>query len=165
MTDAEAIQQKHHLSEATKRRNPHLFVNPAPDQTASPEIKAAYIESGAGEIRKMASAENKKRLRQSSKPLMNKLEAEWLEMLKKLYAPPIRAQALTFRIANGLRFTPDFTYVKSSGHHCADEVKGPHAWDDAKAKLKMAASVYPEWCWRLVWKDKAGQWQTQEILA
>lgn len=106
----------------------------------------------------------RKRLRQSSKPLMNKLEQERYDLLKTdSLVANLRAQSLTFRLANGLRFTPDLTYDLIDGSRYVDEVKGKHTWDDSLAKLKMAASVYPEWRWRLVWKED-GQWETQEIL-
>jgi len=117
-----------------------------------------------GSIHSTLTEKPKKRLRQSQKPLMNKLEQEWFDRLLAGGAVKLRAQAVTFRLANGLRFTPDLTYWDpTKDKPCADEVKGRHAWDDSIAKLKMAASLYPEWRWRLVYKVE-GQWRTETIL-
>jgi hypothetical protein len=108
------------------------------------------------------------RLRQSSKPLMNKLETEFYGKLDKAY--PIRIQAVTFKLANGLRYTPDFFCAEdyscasgiSASFPTAWEVKGAWVDGDSFPKLKMAASVFPEIRWLLVWK-KDGVWQEQEI--
>ena len=106
----------------------------------------------------------KKRIRQSSKPLSNKLETEFGDYLHSLNwnGAPIYEQAITLRLANGLRFTVDWIVFRDIGTFCY-EVKGPKAWDDAIAKLKMAASVYRMWRWFLVWKQD-GQWAFQEVL-
>jgi len=112
-----------------------------------------------------------KRLRQTNKPLMNKLEAEFYGRIKDAYPnyPPIRIQAKTYRLANGLRYTPDFTASSWPGdggpaQETAWEVKGPWIDGDSFPKLKMAASVWPEVRWLLVWKDSTGQWNEQRIL-
>jgi hypothetical protein len=112
-----------------------------------------------------------KRVRQSAKPLMNKLETEFYERIKDAFPnfPPIRIQAKTYRIANGLRYTPDFTaspWPANCGpaRETAWEVKGPWATEDSIVKLKAAAATFPEVCWLLVWKDSTGQWNEQRIL-
>lgn len=111
-----------------------------------------------------------KRVRQSAKPLMNKLEAEWFDVIKGQYPnyPPVRAQAKRYRLANGVTFTPDFTasrWPKDLAPSCetAWEVKGIHAWDDALVKLKLAAHEWPEVQWILVWKQN-GEWRQQVVL-
>jgi hypothetical protein len=110
-----------------------------------------------------------KRLRQDSKPLLNKLETEFYNNIKDLHPGlPVRAQAKIYRLANGLTLRPDFT---ASGWpdqndiliETAWEVKGPWVDGDAFGKLKMAASVWPEVRWILVWKED-GQWREQIIL-
>lgn len=110
-----------------------------------------------------------KRIRQSSKGL-NKLESEQFEWLKKWHPyAVIRPHALTFVLANGVRYTPDFTSpgVRLESDDTllptAWEVKGKHAWDDAIVKLKVAASVFPEYRWILVSKPD-GVWREQVIL-
>lgn len=113
-----------------------------------------------------------KRIRQDSKPLMNNLETEWLQ---ELYADfpecPIstfRAQAKTYRLANGLRYTPDFTAVinifPGGLKETAWEVKGKWVDGDSFPKLKMFAAVWPEIRVILAWKDARGKWQEQTIF-
>jgi len=110
------------------------------------------------------------RIRQSHKPLMNGLENEWFARIKDRYPnyPPVRPQAKTFRLCNGVRFTPDFScsiwpVEGSAARETCWEVKGPHAWEDSLIKLKMAAHEYPEICWHLAWK-KEGKWCEQILL-
>jgi hypothetical protein len=110
-----------------------------------------------------------KRVRQSHKQ-PNKLEAEWGKIILSQYQsqyprhPRPRYNAKAYLIANGLRFTPDWTASYWDGRvETAWEVKGPRAWDGALDKLKMAATAWPEVRWILVWKEM-GQWQSQEIL-
>lgn len=111
----------------------------------------------------------KKRIRQSSKPLLNKLEMEWLHKLESKYGPgKVRSQAKKFKLANGCWYCPDFTmtvklYGTDSGWETAWEVKGKHAWEDAMVKLKVAAHQWPEVRFILVWK-KDGIWCTEEVL-
>lgn len=113
-----------------------------------------------------------KRIRQSSKPLLNKLETEFFNRIKDKYPnfPPVRPQAKTYRLCNGVRYSPDFTasswpYDDNMAKETAWEVKGKKAFDGSLEKLKMAAHEYPEIRWLLVWKDKnTGEWQEQVVL-
>lgn len=51
-------------------------------------------------------------------------------------------EALTFKLAEGSRFTPDFIVLLSSGELEAHEIKG--RWiGDAKTKIKVAAEKFP----------------------
>lgn len=108
-----------------------------------------------------------KRIRQSDKPLMNKLESEYFAFLKAIYPfAHIRAQAKRFRLGNGIWYKPDFTSVLHYGDSMKEtawEVKGPHAFRGGFENLKVAASLYPEIKWILVWKQN-GKWQEQEVL-
>ena len=120
----------------------------------------------------------KKRIKQSSKPTMNNLEQEFYDRhSSKCLKFPMLSQRLTFVLANGVKYTPDFfcfdfqAHVMESGllHYAtggptAWEVKGRKAWDDAVVKLKVAASVYPQIAWWLVWKDKTG-WRWQRVMS
>lgn len=104
-----------------------------------------------------------KRVRQSGKKL-NKTEAAWLVELRRRFPDDwIQDQAITLRLANGVRYTPDAVRVTcfNSGVWFY-EVKG-FMRDDAAVKLKVAKSLYPWATWRLVWKDH-GQWKEQTIL-
>lgn len=112
----------------------------------------------------------KPRIRQSKKPLMNKLEQEFFNALNAQYPNYDRplAQAITFRLANGCKYTPDILAfrwpdLKGPDRATAWEVKGKWFPDDAKAKLKMFAHEYREIRVVLLWKQN-GQWCEQEIL-
>ncbi len=51
-------------------------------------------------------------------------------------------EGITLRLAKGLRLTPDFFVMRAGGVLECHEVKGFWA-DDAKAKVKMAAELFP----------------------
>lgn len=151
--DALHFEAKLPISESVRKRNPHLYPNPEE-------------HSGMTTLTVQVPVPPKpKRIRQSSKPLMNKLETEYFEVLKqRKHIENIRAQSITFRLANGCRFTPDLTCnLAISQRQLAIDVKGEHAWEDALVKIKVAASTYPEIQWFLVWKEN-GVWQEQAVL-
>lgn len=106
-----------------------------------------------------------KRVRQSSKPKLNRLESEFYERIKReLPGLEIRNHSLTFKLANGVNYTPDFTCASHPpAKMTAWEVKGKHSWDDAIVKIKVAAHEWPEVRWILAWKQD-GKWQEQVIL-
>jgi len=103
-----------------------------------------------------------KRIRQESKPLLNKLETDfWKEFLEFRY-PKARAQALRFKLGNGIHYKPDFVDLSVQPVK-AWEVKGPHAFRGGFENLKVAAHQYPEVRWILVWQQD-GEWKQQEVL-
>lgn len=103
-----------------------------------------------------------KRIRQDSKPLMNKLEMQfWRERLEQRY-PLAKPQAIRFKLGNGIWYKPDFVDF-SIQPVTAWEVKGPHAFRGGFENLKVAASAYPFVRWILVWKE-SGEWRQQEVL-
>lgn len=108
----------------------------------------------------------KPRLRQSSKG-PNKTEAAFEQWLRaNMRDHHHHPQGLTFRLANGVRYTPDFaSFSKSTGYLICHEVKG-HMRDDAAVKLKVAAGLYPGVCFRLVTRRgrTCGGWDIQQIL-
>lgn len=114
------------------------------------------------EISKAFAIKPKKRIRQDSKSLLNKLEMEYYNLLKLTDVKHLRLQAKRYKLANGLWYKVDFTGI-IDGRETAWEVKGPHAFRGGFENLKMAASCWPEVCWRLVWKEH-GHWQCQEVL-
>ena len=130
-------------SESFKKRNAHLYSG------GSVVYSSAIVESQS------------KRIRQDSKPLMNKLETEYANRLLVLH-PGINwhPQSVTLRLANGLRYTPDFF---SFALCKVVEVKGKWVDGDSFPKLKMAASVYSELSFVLAWKQD-GVWKEQNIL-
>lgn len=132
-------------SKSFQAKNPHLFGVPAPP----------VLTSGIPQV---------KRMRQSTKPLMNGLE---MEFFLKLQQHPgdikfIRPQSIRFMLGNGIWYKPDFTGFVD-GTYTAWEVKGPHAFRGGFENLKVAASQYKEIRWNLVWKS-GGEWMQQEVL-
>lgn len=136
------------VSESTRRRNPHL-----------------YGLTPLGEaLSKMTSP-----LRQST-ATPTKAEQEWTRILRQQYPDAwVTEQAITFRLANGLRYTPDNVVFGGFTHRfSAYEVKGKRRkdsrWftDDSKVKIKVAARVFPWVRWAVVWKEN-GQWQEQVV--
>ena len=115
-----------------------------------------------------------KRIRQDTKPRLNKLEQEWFDRIKGMFPnfPPVRAQAKRYELASGAWFKPDFTAstwpAPENGpqKETAWEVKGPKAcrWSRrGELTIKFAARAWPEVRWILVWKE-GGAWRTQEVL-
>jgi len=137
------------VSAATRKRNPHLY------GTGEPFVMPPKAKANGRTIR----------LRQSSKPKLNKLEEEFRYKLK--YERPddwLSEQAITFRLANGVRYTPDFvTFSSMNGEFNAYEVKGQRMWEDSGIKLKIAATAYPWIRWTLVWKER-DNWKRQVIV-
>lgn len=105
----------------------------------------------------------KKRIRQSAKPLLNKLETEFYGHLQQITCRQIFAQALRFRLGNGIWYKPDFVVFNERSRTAAYEVKGPHAFRGGYENLKVAAGLYLAITFFLVWKEN-GTWQEQEIL-
>jgi hypothetical protein len=112
-----------------------------------------------------------KRIRQNSAGL-NKTEQAFKEHLEAKYdddliAPnQILSQAVTLKLGNGVRYTPDFmlfwTDSSNASSPTAWEVKG-FIRDDAAVKLKVAASQYPWIKFHLVTRKK-GEWQIERVL-
>lgn len=141
-------------SESFKRLNPNLYPSRPKVVPTDPQF---YEDHGS------PPAQSKPRLRQSSKPVMNKLETEFREVLRREYPNSlIHEQAITFKLANGLRYTPDVVvFLPFCGLVDAYEVKG-FMRDDAAVKIKVAATAYPHIKWVLAWKEN-GSWQRQVI--
>lgn len=105
----------------------------------------------------------KRRIRQNSSG-MNKTEQAFFEYLQHNIGRTfsVMAQCVTLRLANGVRYCPDFI-VKGDNFAHAYEVKG-FMRDDAAVKLKVAASLYPWIKFHLVTKRKCGGWDILEVL-
>lgn len=137
--------------------NPHLFGQLPPKD--NPQVECAKPGKPLCEV---FAAEAGKRVRQNAKPLLNKLETSfWKEFLEFRY-PKAKPQALKFKLGNGIAYKPDFVDLSVQPVK-AWEVKGPHAFRGGFENLKVAASLYPEVRWMLVWKEN-GSWKVQEIL-
>jgi len=77
---------------------------------------------------------------------MNKTEAAYSDYLETLkHAGDVawfKFEGLKFRLADNTFYTPDFAVMMAGGEMQAHEVKG--FWqDDARAKIKIAADLYP----------------------
>ena len=77
---------------------------------------------------------------------MNKTEAEYNAHLEVLKAAGdivwFKFEGMKFRLADNTFYTPDFAVMLANGQLQAHEVKG--RWeDDARVKIKVAASLYP----------------------
>ena len=140
--------------ESFRKLNPSLYGGP---QKAGLEPRSD--SDGVG-----ATHRPQKRIRQSQKPLMNKLEQEWFDHLvstfPKLWFCP---QTTKFKLGNGIWYKPDITCPYFNGIFTCWEVKGPFAHRGGFENLKVAASKYPEFKWILVWKEN-GQWKEQTVL-
>lgn len=138
------------VSESVRRKNPHLY-GPAP------------VYDNTYERSKPA-----KRIRQSSKPLMNKLEEQWFEVLKRRFGI-VLPQSIRFMLGRGVWYKPDFVcwpvgFDSQDPRMRVWECKGPHAFRGGFENLKVAAHKYPHIQWNLVWKNEVGQWCEQTVL-
>jgi hypothetical protein len=110
---------------------------------------------------------------------MTKTEAEYYSILKELKLVgeiiQIRFEAHTFKLAEGLRYTPDFeiVYADPSRGKAFFEIKGSEFFASGKSnqqnsitKLKMAAMLFPEYYWYKCYpraKKDGGAWVTELI--
>ena len=113
----------------------------------------------------VAPAAPHRRIRQSTAPVMNKLESRFAMHLNALN-PGVRivAQGMRVQIANGAWFKVDF-YMPAL--KIAHEVKGPRVMKNQQSRqllaLKVAAKEWPEIQWFLNWYE-GGEWFQQEVL-
>lgn len=144
------VEQALDQQERIKRANAGVATSPLPTAPALEKPKA--------------------RLRQRTKPLLNRLETAFLARLEHQYqhGAKILSQAITLKIGNGVRYTPDFVVVTQRKDFGIGievwEVKGPHSWDDSIVKLKVAAALFPWIAFNLA-SGNAGTWRIQQILS
>lgn len=99
---------------------------------------------------------------------MNKTEAAYdSDLRSRLNSGEIlwyKFEGLKFRLADNTFYTPDFAVMNSSSEIELHEVKGFWA-DDAKVKIKIAASLYPFRFIALKAKAKknGGGWEVEEF--
>ena len=70
-------------------------------------------------------------------------------------------EALKLRLADNTFYTPDFAVMVADGTMECREVKGSFFEEDAKVKIKVAASLYP-FRFRVIRKIK-GRWEVEEF--
>lgn len=108
----------------------------------------------------------KKRIRQSSKPVLNQLETEALALLQAACPNTVfHQQAWRVKIANGSWFKVDLCAFLDSRWHAWEvkELRGKNV-DRGKLALKCAAHQFPEIIWHLLWRQSGYPWQDQHIL-
>lgn len=93
---------------------------------------------------------------------MNKTEARFFAELeaRQRHGEFVAAhfERITLRLADGCRFTPDFTIVGNDGKLTFWEVKGAHVWEDSKIKFRVAREQNP-------WAEFAMfQWQKTQFV-
>lgn len=151
------------MNESLRARFPHasasfLRLNGATPEPAKPAAHAVT-----------ASKAERPTMRQNrSGP--NKTEAAFLHFLHA--QPGIRHQmreGITLKLGNGVRYTPDYTAEETDESHTVRfacyEVKG-FMRDDAAAKLKIAASLFPLFRFYLVKqkrKKDGGGWSIEVV--
>ena len=99
---------------------------------------------------------------------MNKTEVEYATVLEaRKYAGEVawwKFEGLRLRLGDGCGYTPDFSVMLNNGQMECHEVKG--FWrDDARAKIKIAADLYP---FRFIAvtkeaKKNGGGWKVEEF--
>jgi len=72
-------------------------------------------------------------------------------------------ELVTLRLGNGVRYTPDFWAITTDNRTVFYEVKGPHSRDDAKVKLKVAATRYLNYEFYLCVYER-GEWTISKVL-
>lgn len=100
-----------------------------------------------------------KRIRQSTKPLLNKTEQRYCDLLEARGCGPIFKQAFTLRLDPPYKsYKPDLAYFGDKGFIALTfvEVKGPHRFRKAGiAKAALAAKTYPQFRFELAdWTGK-----------
>jgi hypothetical protein len=99
------------------------------------------------------------------RPRMNKTETRMAVRLEaeRAVGTVLRFdfEALTLRLADRVRYTPDF-FVVYPGHLGFVEVKGGYVREDARIKLAVAARVYPMFRFVLA-QWKGGAWSESEV--
>lgn len=87
----------------------------------------------------------------------SKAEARYAQLLESQKRDGLildwRYEAVTLRLADGVRYTPDFLVRLPHGRMRLVEVKG-HMREAARVRLRVAAEMYPDFTWLLVWARK-----------
>jgi hypothetical protein len=73
-----------------------------------------------------------------------------------------RYEAITLRLGQSCRYTPDYLCRPHAGPPQLHEVKGKHVWEDGIVKLKTAATMFPFFEFYLAQK-KAGTWTVTRV--
>lgn len=144
------------------------------DSIYDPKVRRRVQEAlaGADSLKQdIAKAIPRKPIQQSAKPVLNKLESSALDWLQQIYpSASFHRQSWRVKIANGAWYKVDLCAFLES----YDGMGRWHGWevkelrgknvDRGKLALKCAAFQFPEVRWHLLWRQKGGHWQEQEVL-
>lgn len=141
------------VTDSVKRLNPHLYGGSTIEQK---QAAKPSDQPGACQVSKSVSVATVDKL--------NKTEARYLQWLKRTQPHcRIGIQDITLRLANGVRYTADFsTWDSQESKLTLHEVKG-FMRDDAWVKLKVAAHEFPMYDFLLVTAGQAGAWKIMEV--
>jgi hypothetical protein len=92
---------------------------------------------------------------------LNKTEREYLGLLRSASPAWIGVQAVTLKLGDDCRYTPDFVVLDAAGVLWAHEVKG-FMRDDALVKLKVAARKF-NWIRFVLARKEKGAWEVKEV--
>lgn len=92
---------------------------------------------------------------------LNKTERERFAQLRSMRVPCLETQAITLKLGDDCRFTPDFSYIGENGEMVFEDVKGFQR-DDALVKIKVAARKFT-WARFLIVKKSKHSWEITEI--
>jgi hypothetical protein len=127
--------------------------------------RLAELDAPQGPIKAWQPAPAPRRREVCRKPLdeeLNQTERDFREEVLRGFMAQGEGQAflgqrMTFTLAPGMAYRPDFALVLPNGSLWLFEVKGAHTWDDAKDRFKMAAEAFPWWRWTMVRRKKRGE--------
>ena len=111
--------------------------------------------------------------------VMNKTEASYAQYLDlerfNVFSPKVlwwKFEGITLKLADDTRYTPDFAVLMDDGsfefHETKhlrkqkDGTKKPHFEDDALAKIKIAAALFP-FTFKSMWMNEQGSWEAREF--
>jgi len=93
---------------------------------------------------------------------MNKTESRMNNLLKSLQITgsikDFSYEDITFRLAEKMRYTPDFRIIYPDGRIKFIEVKGAYITERGDLKFKFAIEKYPEYIWEM-WQWKDNHWK------
>lgn len=126
-------------------------------------------EMTAAEYQRLAGKRHRGRARTRPRRAgeMTQIERDWEAQLELRRAAGLLVridyEPERLRLAKDTTYQPDFRVVMADGEVVFFEVKGPHAWEDAIVKLRVAAELHP-YRFVMVTRDKVTRaWREEEI--
>ena len=143
--------------ESFRKRNSHLYPAPA----VAPENTKSAVHPQKCEFSHTSKAVPVFSCSPSNDEVkLNKTERARLGYLR-CCGQEVGIQAVTLKLGDDCRFTPDFNYITTEGRMVFEDVKGFQR-DDALVKIKVAARKFNWATFLIVKKDKTG-WAVTEI--